>query len=76
MTAALRVEKNHIGAVKALHLLHTVYHQKAYLLMVGDGVMKEEIINLARELNLEGYVKITGMQKEVRPFYWQVICSL
>jgi glycosyltransferase involved in cell wall biosynthesis len=70
MTAALRIEKNHIGAVKALHLLHTVYNQKAYLLMVGDGVMKEEIIKLARELNLEDYVKITGMQKEVRPFYW------
>ncbi|MEP7375365.1 MAG: glycosyltransferase [Chitinophagaceae bacterium] len=70
MTAALRIEKNHIGAVKALHLLHTVYHQRAYLLMVGDGVMKEEILKLARELNLEDYVKITGMQKEVRPFYW------
>ncbi len=70
MTAALRIEKNHVGAVKALHLLHTVYNQKAYLLMVGDGVMKDEIIKLARELNLEDYVKITGMQKEVRPFYW------
>jgi glycosyltransferase involved in cell wall biosynthesis len=70
MTAALRIEKNHTGAVKALHLLHTVYHQKAYLLMVGDGIMNEEIIKLARELNLEDYVKITGMQKEVRPFYW------
>ena len=70
MTAALRIEKNHIGAVKALHLLHSVYLQKAYLLMVGDGVMKEEIIKLAHELNLTDYVKITGMQKEVRPFYW------
>lgn len=70
MTAALRIEKNHTGAVKALHLLHTVYNQKAYLLMVGDGIMKEEIVKLARELNLQDYVKITGMQKEVRPFYW------
>ena len=70
MTAALRIEKNHLGAVKALQLLHTVYNQRAYLLMVGDGVMKEEIIKLARGLNLEDYVKITGMQKEVRPFYW------
>ena len=70
MTAALRIEKNHIGAVKALHLLHTVYNHKAYLLMVGDGIMKEEILKLARELNLKDYVKITGMQKEVRPFYW------
>lgn len=70
MTAALRVEKNHLGAVKALQLLHDVYGQKAYLLMVGDGIMREAIMKLAAELNLQDYVKITGMQKEVRPFYW------
>lgn len=69
MTAALRIEKNHTGAVKALHLLHNNYHQKAYLLMVGDGIMKDEILELASELNLQDYVKITGMQKDVRPFY-------
>ena len=70
MTAALRVEKNHLGAVKALQLLHNVYGQKAYLLMVGDGIMHEAIKKLAADLNLQDYVKITGMQKEVRPFYW------
>ena len=70
MTAALRVEKNHLGAVKALHLLHHVYGQMAFLLMVGDGIMREEIMKLAAELKLQDYVKITGMQKEVRPFYW------
>jgi len=70
MTAALRIEKNHLGAVKALHLLHGVYGQKAYLLMVGDGIMHEAIKKLAGDLNLQDYVKITGMQKEVRPFYW------
>ncbi len=69
MTAALRIEKNHTGAVKALHLLHTEYNQKAYLLMVGDGVMKESIMSLAKELNLQDYVKITGMQKDVKPYY-------
>ena len=70
MTAALRVEKNHLGAVKALQLLHNVYGQKAYLLMVGDGIMHEAIRKLVGDLNLQDYVKITGMQKEVRPFYW------
>jgi glycosyltransferase involved in cell wall biosynthesis len=69
MTAALRIEKNHIGAVKALHILHNTYHQKAYLLMVGDGIMREEIIKVATELDLQDYVKITGMQQDVRPFY-------
>jgi len=70
MTAALRVEKNHLGAVKALQLLHNVYGQKAYLLMVGDGIMNESIKKLASDLNIQDYIRITGMQKEVRPFYW------
>ncbi len=70
MTAALRVEKNHLGAVKALHLLHTRYGKKAYLLMVGDGIMHEPIKKLAADLNVLDYIRITGMQKEVRPFYW------
>ena len=70
MTAGLRIEKNHIGAIKALHLLHNVYHQKAYLILVGDGIMNEAIKNLAIQLNIRDYVKFTGIQKDVRPFYW------
>jgi glycosyltransferase involved in cell wall biosynthesis len=69
MAAALRVEKNHIGAVKALHLLHNKYYQKAYLLIVGDGIMHEAIKKLAIELNIGDYIRITGMQDNVRPFY-------
>ena len=70
MTAALRVEKNHLGAVKALQLLQNVYGQKAYLLMVGDGIMHESIKKLANDLKVQDYIRITGMQKDVRPFYW------
>ena len=70
MTAALRIEKNHLGAVRALQLLHNVYGQKAYLIMVGDGIMRESIKKLANDLNVQDYIRITGMQKEVRPFYW------
>lgn len=70
MSAALRPEKNHLGAIKALHQLHTLYQQKAHLLLVGDGIMREAITGLCRQLNIEHYVKFAGMQKEVRPFYW------
>ena len=70
MTAALRMEKNHTGAVKALKILHSQYGQKAYLLLVGDGIMRNEIQKLADELDLLDYVIFSGMQKEVRPFYW------
>ncbi|MBS1916846.1 MAG: glycosyltransferase [Bacteroidetes bacterium] len=70
MTAALRPEKNHIGALEALKILHTVHHCKAYLLLVGDGVMKEQIKAKVSGLQLDEYVKFAGTQKEVRPFYW------
>jgi glycosyltransferase involved in cell wall biosynthesis len=46
LTAMFRVEKNHLGAIRALRLLHNVYQQRAYLLMVGDGIMHERIEKL------------------------------
>jgi len=70
LTAMFRVEKNHLGAIRALRLLHNVYQQRAYLLMVGDGIMHERIEKLARELKIGDHVRITGMQKDVRTFYW------
>ncbi len=68
--ASFRVEKNHTGAVKALKILHTVYDCKAYLLLLGNGPMLTEVKNLAAEMGLKDYVLFTGMQKNVRPFYW------
>jgi glycosyltransferase involved in cell wall biosynthesis len=70
LTAAFRVEKNHIGAVRALDILHKNYPCKPYLLLVGSGVTLKNIRKLVTELKLQEYVKFTDIQKDVRPFYW------
>jgi glycosyltransferase involved in cell wall biosynthesis len=70
ISAAFRPEKNHLGAINALQLLHSAYQEEAYLLLVGDGIMKEEIVSLTRQLKLEKFVKLAGMQKDVKPFYY------
>jgi glycosyltransferase involved in cell wall biosynthesis len=68
--AAFRPEKNHLGALKALHILHTKYNIKAYLLLAGDGVMREKIEKAIAEYNMQEYVKLAGNQKDLRPLYW------
>lgn len=77
--ASFRVEKNHMGAVKALRLLHTLHQCKAYLLFLGDGPTVKEVKKLVADLKLEDYVIFAGMQKNVQPFYWSsdlfTLCS-
>ena len=68
--ASFRVEKNHIGAVKALQLLHNQYQCRAYLLLLGDGLMMREVQKLAKESGLEEYVIFTGMISNVQPYLW------
>lgn len=68
--ASFRVEKNHLGAVKALHKLHHQYKLKTWLLFLGNGPMFEDVKKLTKELDLDGYVIFAGMQPNVQPFYW------
>jgi glycosyltransferase involved in cell wall biosynthesis len=70
MTAAFRPEKNHLGAIKSLQLLHSDYHNKAYLLFVGEGPLFEYCRNFVKEQNMEEFIKFTGPIKDVRPYYW------
>jgi L-malate glycosyltransferase len=39
-----------------------------HFIIVGDGVLKDEIAAKANELNTHGYVHFVGMQTEVRPY--------
>lgn len=39
-----------------------------HFIIVGDGVLKDEIQAKANELNTHGYVHFVGMQTEIRPF--------
>ncbi len=70
ITASFRPEKNHKGAVKALHMLHNNSHCKPYLLLVGGGLMLNEIKELVNKLHMEEYVKFAGFQQDVRSLYW------
>jgi glycosyltransferase involved in cell wall biosynthesis len=70
MTAAFRPEKNHIGAIKSLQLLHSVYNQKAYLLFVGEGILFDQCRTVVEKMNMVEFIKFAGPQSDVRPFYW------
>ena len=70
MTAAFRPEKNHLGAIKSLQLLHSDFQYKAYLLFVGEGTLYEHCRKVVKEKNMEEFIKFTGAVKDVRPFYW------
>jgi glycosyltransferase involved in cell wall biosynthesis len=70
ITASFRLEKNHKGAVKALHMLHNEYNCRPYLLLVGTGIMLDDIERLVKELKMEEYVKFAGFQEDIRPYYW------
>ena len=70
IAAAFRPEKNHQGAVRALKMIREEYKINAYLLLVGEGPEKKQAEAVIKELDMQKYVKLTGMQKDVRPFYW------
>lgn len=70
-TAAFRPEKNHVAALKALHVINTKENaEKLYLLLVGDGQCRKLIEDTIDELKLQPYVRLAGIQRDVRPFYW------
>jgi glycosyltransferase involved in cell wall biosynthesis len=70
MTAAFRPEKNHVGAIKSLQMLHSTYNQKAYLLFVGGGTLLEQCRGVAEKMGMSEFIKFAGPQSDVRPFYW------
>lgn len=68
LSAAFRPEKNHLGALNALKIVHEKYNRKLYLLLVGDGVMREKIEQRIQENGLEDFVKMPGQQPDVKPY--------
>ncbi len=70
LAAAFRPEKNHLGAIRALKILREEKGEHVCLLLAGEGVMKKQAEDLARELKISDYVIFAGPQKDLRPFYW------
>jgi len=48
--------------------------QSAILLVVGDGQMKTELIELTKDLKLDGRVRFLGPQRNVEPFMQAADC--
>lgn len=70
ITAALREEKNHILAIDALYYYHQNYNLNPYLLLVGDGGMRNEIVSQIEKYDISKYVVFAGSQTDVKPFYY------
>lgn len=61
------VEKNGIkDIIKAINLLNAGFrlHNKFKLLIIGEGYLKEELLKLAKELNIEEQVKFLGYKNQ------------
>jgi glycosyltransferase involved in cell wall biosynthesis len=69
LTAAFRIEKNHLGAIRALKLLRDIHGKKAHLLFVGDGPLRPQIEQAIQASGLQDQVHLAGIQQDVRPFY-------
>lgn len=69
-TAAFRPEKNHKAAVDAFNLLNKNESNNLFLLFVGGGVLKSEVEDYVKTLNLSDKIIFVGNQIDVRPFYW------
>lgn len=65
--AVLRPEKKHGDLLDALRRL-TDADKSIKLLIIGDGPQRSKINAKIRKLGLEPYVRITGFQKDVRPY--------
>ncbi|MBI3018925.1 MAG: glycosyltransferase family 4 protein [Deltaproteobacteria bacterium] len=63
----LSVEKGHVYLLEIFKILLEKYHQKAQLLIVGDGKQKEWIEQKILELKLKEFVKLIPSQKDPRP---------
>jgi len=71
--AVLRPEKAHIDLLAAVERLRKE-GQRWKVLIVGDGPMRDRIERETVRLGLEGDVRITGFQSDVRP--WLAACDV
>lgn len=71
--AALRPEKCHGDAVQAVMKLRA-RGVDAALLIIGDGIERNNIEEMSAKLGIDRWVKITGYQGDVRPYV--AICDV
>jgi glycosyltransferase involved in cell wall biosynthesis len=77
--AGLRPEKNHKQLLQSIAFLRHAGHVTPVLLIIGDGPLKTELVNMSVELGIENMVRFVGAHIDVRPFIAAcdagIICS-
>jgi glycosyltransferase involved in cell wall biosynthesis len=68
MVSVLRSWKGHEFVIRAMETLKKDI-PNVHLLIVGDGPVKEKILNLIKDLSLEESITLTGHQNDPAPFY-------
>lgn len=66
-TCVFRLQKRMLVWLEIARAVHDL-HPDVSFLVVGDGVLREEIHEKARVLNMQRYVHFTGLQTDIRPF--------
>jgi len=65
---SFRNQKNHKFLLKAFSKLDPIVNNKV-LILIGDGPLKQNILSLVKELNIESNVIFTGNQKELGRYF-------
>lgn len=71
VNARLIPKKNLLGIIKAYDIYQKKINDPYYLVIIGDGVLRDNLIKLINELNLSNKVMLTGyIQYEELPVYY------
>lgn len=75
--ARLEEVKGHELALIALkNIVENIEGRDCHLLLVGDGILKEQLQEFTKDLQIESYVHFYGNQMDVTPFYEMANVSL
>lgn len=67
IACVFRAQKRLTHWLGIAHALHQ-QHPDTRFIIVGDGVLHNEVHQKARDLNMEGYLHFAGLQTEMRPW--------
>lgn len=67
IACVFRAQKRLSRWLEIAHALHN-QHPDTRFIIVGDGVLRNEVHQKARELNMESYLHFAGLQTEMRPW--------
>lgn len=64
----LAKQKNPLFSIKVFNLFHKT-NDKSFMVFVGDGPLRDELISQAKSLGLSEHIIFTGVVNEVSPYY-------